>query len=178
MNIDKPKLFTNEKPESKIDFIRTEKGSVYKYLPDGTTQRFKTVEGKEFEPQSILVFIPDYESMKSTAPSDFNFEEIFGQDESEYMEKMKERAEKDGDRNYVVNSRGVRLNNNQEIAAENGPIFLTFGSGEKIDLLIAVSREPKIGYYTYDSQEHFNEGDGEWVMERHFGNKVIEIVEK
>ncbi|MBA3064250.1 hypothetical protein FP803_02320, partial [Candidatus Woesearchaeota archaeon] len=35
-----------------IDYIETEKGSMYKYLPDGRTQRFKKAEGRYYEPQN------------------------------------------------------------------------------------------------------------------------------
>ena len=44
-----------------IEKVTTAKGSSYKYLDDGRTQRFKKVEGKQYEPQDILVFIPSYE---------------------------------------------------------------------------------------------------------------------
>jgi hypothetical protein len=48
--------------------IETAKGSTYRYLPSGKTQRFKKVEGKEYEPQDILTFVPNYEWIKSNNP--------------------------------------------------------------------------------------------------------------
>lgn len=47
------KLQERQKPAEVI----TARGSVYRYLSDGRTQRFKTATGELHEPQDTLVFI-------------------------------------------------------------------------------------------------------------------------
>jgi len=65
-----------EVPRIKIEQKRpvsfeTAKGSVYRYLPDGRTQRYKKAEGKEYEPQDVVVFIPDWNTLSKVASKEF-----------------------------------------------------------------------------------------------------------
>jgi len=52
-----------------VDRVVTANGSVYKYLPDGRIQRFKKAEGKLYEPQAMLVFVPDFKWVQENAPA-------------------------------------------------------------------------------------------------------------
>lgn len=44
--------------------IITEKGSVYRYLPDGRTQRYKAITNVLNEPMDVMVFVPPWELIK------------------------------------------------------------------------------------------------------------------
>ena len=45
-----------------------------------------------------------------------------------------------------------------------------------MDFLIPVAREPKKGFYTFDTRKY--KENGEHKREKHLGNKIKEIVEK
>lgn len=174
MSFENPKVPPIEKEKKEIECVITAKGSVYNYLPDGTTQRFKKAENKEYEPQAAIVFVPDYETIKKIAPKDLDVESVFGENDAQYNQILLEKNQTKGSKNYIVNAQGKKLETNEAIQAENGPIFLTFGSEDKVDFFIPVSKEPKIGYYTFDTRKYTNE-NGEFLRERHIGNKVTEI---
>ena len=158
-----------------IESVVTAKGSVYRYLPDGTTQRYKTVEKKEYNPQTAIVFVPDYETIKKIAPSSFNIDFVLGDNEAQYEQSLLEKVQGKGSRNYIVNAQGVKLETKEAIEKETGPIFLTIGSDEKVDFFLPVSTKPKVGYYTFDTRKYQDLQDGQWKRERHLGNKVTEI---
>ena len=52
-----------------IDFVETLNGSIYRYLPDGHTQRFKKTANRMCEPQDVLVYIPSFEALEQKAPA-------------------------------------------------------------------------------------------------------------
>ena len=157
-----------------IDYIITEKGSEYKYLPDGRTQRFKKVENKYYEPQDALVFVPDFEWIKKNAPE--KILKLLGENETQYIQGLLEYIQGKGKKNYIVNKTGKKLEKNKDIADEDGQVFLTFGDKDKVDFLIPVAREPKKGFYTFDTRKY--KENGEHKREKHLGNKIKEIVEK
>ncbi len=72
--------------------ITTAKGSVYKYLPDGRTQRFKQATGELNDPQDSIVFIPPWDMIK--APAMKAYPEIFGhiENEAQYEQVLLEYA--------------------------------------------------------------------------------------
>ena len=158
-----------------IDSIITARGSVYRYLPDGTTQRYKTAEQKEYEPQTAIVFVPDYETIKKSAPPSFNVDAVLGENETQCEQSLLEKVQGKGSRNYIVNAKGAKLDTKEAIEQETGPIFLTFGSENKVDFFLPVSTKPKVGYYTFDTRKYYDPQVGEWKRERHLGNKVTEI---
>lgn len=166
---------STEKEEKQIDCIITAKGSVYSYRDDGATQRYKTVEEKEYEPQLAIVFVPDYETLKRAAPPTFNVESILGEDESQYIKSLVSKIIPHGSRNYIVNASGTKLETNEQLDQETERIFLTFGTEEKVDFFIPVSIRPKIGYFTFDTRKYYDHKAGEWKRERHLGNKIVEI---
>lgn len=198
MNFEKPK---NE-PESKvidknsntrsfekgtpIDHVVTEKGSEYKYLPDGRTQRFKKIEGKNYEPQDAIVFVPDYEWIQKNAPKHYLDNNTFGENETQYNQILLEYVQKEdhgkdcGKKVYIEDEQGNKLESNQEIAIKNR-IFLWFGKETedgkyKEAFCIPVINRPTIGFSTFDTRK-YKEGY-QWLREKHLGNKVIEIVRK
>lgn len=170
-----PSLPSPEVPNSDIDRIVTAKGSIYRYLPDGTTQRYKTVEGKQYSPQTALVFVPDFATIKKMAPPNFDVEKVLGKTEFQAEQTMLEFVQGKGARNYIVNSKGDKLDTNQAIASEEGPIFLTFGTTEGPAFHIPVSKKPRIGFKTFDTRKYYDVQDKEWKRERHLGNKVVDI---
>lgn len=161
--------------ERAVESVVTAKGSVYNYLEDGTTQRFKTTENKHYEPQSALVFVPDYETLKRIAPNDFDIEKVLGENQIQSDQRMLEYTRGKGFKNYIVNAEGKKLETNQEINNEQGPIFLTFGNKNHVDFAIPVSRKPKLGFKTFDTRKYKDQESGETKRESHLGNPVIEI---
>jgi hypothetical protein len=176
MSLENPQTHWPEKQkDQKIDSIKTSRGSNYFYLPDGTTKRYKTAEQKEYEPQSAIVFVPDYQTIKKSAPSSFNVNLILGENETQYIQTLLERVQHKGSRNYIVNIDGKKIESNEAIQQEEGQIFLTFGTKDKIDFYLPVSKVPKIGYYTFDTKKYYDAKEGVWKRERHLGNSVLEI---
>lgn len=172
------------KKESKeeVNYIETEKGSVYIYLPDGRTQRYKKVENKHYEPQDALVFIPDWSWVSKNAPD--NILAKIGENELQYEQSMLEHRDMKGGKIYIVDKKGNKLETNQAIKETEGPVFLWFGhtetTGEKDKLIqdfaIPVSSEAKKGYYTFDTRKYKTEEGTK--REVHIGNKVKEIMYK
>ncbi|MBD3300361.1 MAG: hypothetical protein GF347_03340 [Candidatus Moranbacteria bacterium] len=153
--------------------VETEKGSVYTYLADGRTQRFKKVEGKKYEPQDALVFIPNYDRLKQIAPPEINFEGTFGENEVQYNQILLHGIRDKGQKNYIVDQKGRKLETNHAIANTKGPIFLTFGDSQKVDFHIPITNKPRMGFYTYDTRKY--QEKGETLREKHMGNKVVKI---
>lgn len=153
----------------------TAKGSVYDYSPDGTIQRFKTAEQKEYDPQTTIFFVPDYETMRKLAPPSFNVDAVLGDNETQYEQSLFQIVQGEGSRNYIVNAQGTKLDTMDVIVQETGPIFLTFGSDGKVDFFLPVSAIPIVGYYTFDTRKYHDPQDGQWKQERHLRNKVTEI---
>ncbi len=166
LNSDTEKL----KPKS----IKTSKGSVYTYLEDGRTQRFKTKTGETREPMDIIVFIPPWEDIKEGAQK--NYPEIFGGVENsiQYEQVILEFAQTNGFTIHIVDKDGkVILKNDDLEKAERAFAHFIDKGNNKNSFFLPVRSNPKIGDYTYDSR-YFK--DGESVMhEQHIGNKVEEI---
>ena len=168
-----PELENQEKPKPSEVF--TERGSVYRYLPDGRTQRFKTATGELHGAQDTLTFIPPYDSIKEQAlrlyPSVFRGVESTAQ----YEQLLLEYAQLENRTIRVMDQGSIELATNAEIeAAERA--FLAFidrdNSGNGFTL--PVSKEPKLGYLTFDTKKYKGE-DGKTYRERHIGNRVIDI---
>lgn len=162
-----------EKMVGEVDFIETAKGSKYKYLPDGRTQRFKKTEGKNYEPQDILLFIPDWETIQKIAPKDLIKRGIFGENDVQYDQELLNYLHKG--RISIVNKEGDVLKTKRKINDEKGTIFLAFQEKGKdiADFVIPVSRMPQLGYYAFDRRNY--KKDDEDMTERHIGHQVIKI---
>ena len=153
--------------------IETAKGSTYRYLPSGKTQRFKKVEGKEYEPQDILTFVPNYEWIKSNNPQWLEKQGL--ENDTQYTQYLLEKVQGKG-KVWIVDSKGKKIETNQD-AKTADRLFIAFGKKDgTVEDFIPVSKEPVIGFYTYDSRIHFDE-KGERYRDRHLGNKVVKITE-
>ncbi len=155
--------------------VQTAKGSSYKYLEDGSTQRFKKVENKNYEPQSALVYIPDFNYIKNHVSQ----EELIklGDNKGVYEQNLLEYVQGDNKKCYLVNKSGKKIETNQEILEEKGNVYIAFGDENKSDFFIPVSVIPKIGFYTYDFRKYKDEEKG-IMRERHMGNQVVKIIRK
>jgi hypothetical protein len=161
---------------SDIDSVETARGSVYRYLPDGMTQRFKKAENSLRPPKDALVYVPDYEWVKENAPQ----EELvkLGDDETEYEDTLLGYVH-DGNREiYITDLFGKKLGSNREIESADGPIYLVFISNGKQDFSVPVSHTPKIGYSTYDMAKYYDQEEQKWMRRRHLGNKTVKITLK
>jgi hypothetical protein len=153
--------------------VETAKGSVYRYLPDGTTQRFKKVEGREHDPQAALVYVPDYAWVKKNAPPDLLAR--LGENEAQYTQTLLDYVHAKGLGVRILDKSGKSLESNKEIEEVGGLAYLAFFRNGKVDFYIPVSHKPKIGYSTFDTRKYYDQENEQWMRERHLGNKVVKI---
>ncbi|MCK5413505.1 MAG: hypothetical protein KAI57_03990 [Candidatus Pacebacteria bacterium] len=161
-----------------IDQVRTEKGSVYTYLEDGTTQRYKEVTGETDEPQDAIVYIPDFEWIKKSASKEM-LTEIGGNTEYgefEFERNLLSYIHDKGKRVVIKGKDEKLLRNNKEISDYKDQIYLGFADNGKIKFHIPVSRKPRIGFNTFDTRT-FKKDGVDW-HEKHIGNKVTGIKTK
>lgn len=175
---------TKEKQENEVstsseklkatEFI-TEKGSVYKYLPDGRTQRHKTATGEDNDIQDICVFIPPYEKISAEAKRIYShiFEKI--ETTLQFEQFILPYAQSEGYTIRVIGDNNTELTNVSDMANTHRVFIALINkkSPEK-SLTLPVSKVPKVGYNTFDTRKYIAE-NGETMRERHIGNKVIEI---
>lgn len=165
-----------------VNYIETEKDSVYRYLPDGRTQRYKKAENKDYEPRDALVFIPDWSWVSKNAPDSVLMK--LGENETQYTQTILEYAQMKGNKIYIVDGKGNKLETNQTIKETERSVFLWFdhtettGEKDKLvhDFAVPVSSEAKKGYYTFDTRKYKTEEGTK--REVHIGNKVKDIVYK
>jgi len=134
--------------------FKTAKGSVYTYLPDGRTQRFKTATKEQSEPQDLMVFVKFKDS----------------EQEQDFLEGI-QRSERFGTKVYLIDQQGNKYDTNEQAAGKDVRLALV-KDGKVIDT-VETSTTPKVGYNTFD-QRRFKK-DGENYRESHLGNKVTEI---
>ena len=88
--------------------VRTEKGSIYRYLENGKTKRFKAAENKQYEEQDALVYVPDFAWVSKYAPP--GTRERLGENETIYVDILLEYVQnprKDG-KKYVLLTKRAR----------------------------------------------------------------------
>jgi hypothetical protein len=162
----------------KIDAIETSQGSVYKYLSDGTTQRFKKTESKEFKPQDLMVYIPDFDYIRARTEWS-SLVERFENDEHLYNQTLLKTTHGEGDA-YVVdfdfNPPKILQTNEEVRAGKKVSLVCIFRDGTP-RLSIPISPKPLIGFMTYDERT-FTGDDGKSYRENHIGNKVTKIALK
>ncbi|MES2225122.1 MAG: hypothetical protein V4478_04010 [Patescibacteria group bacterium] len=172
MNEGAPKPPENLPERNQASSFETAKGSEYRYLEDGRTQRFKKVENKEYDPQDVMVFIPDWQTLEAKA-SPQNLAALGGS-ENEYQQILLKYAQEM--KVYVVDENFNKINSNQEAASvENTFIALCKTSDSAPDYVIPVSIIPKENYQPYDTTKYLDETSGEWKREQHIGNKIVKI---
>lgn len=168
--------------EKKPKRVITSRGSVYTYLDDGRTQRFKEATGEMQEPMDLLVFVPPWEVIAEEARkrypnlsgiendnlfNQFLLEVLHGYD-SHYHKTAIGKSDGSG----VPLSRAT--SNNQIAGSAFGKVFLVLmpREGSGVDqIALPVSVEPKEGWRTYDQGVT---SDGKSTI-RHLGNKVVRV---
>ena len=155
-----------------IDRIVTEKGSIYRYLPNGKTQRYKKIDDSLQNHQDILVFVPPYDWVKQNSPE--NVRDKLGRNEKEYIRMIETYIFVQGKKARIVDSSGKKLASNEEVRQTEGQVFLALGTETETDLAIPVSKEAKLEFYAFDTRK-FENGT---LRESHLGHKVVEIIEK
>jgi len=156
--------------------IVTEQGSIYRWLPNGTTQRFRVAINTLLEPQDAIVFIPPYQLLKISYSNQNAFERIFWENELKFEQLILKYAQTKWHIIHIVSCTGKRLETNQEISWEKN-IYLAFWKkwDTSYHFHFPVSKEAKIWYYTFDTRT-YTDGTWEQMTERHIWNKVREII--
>jgi len=154
-----------------IDHIITEQGSVYKYLPDGRTQRHNKVKDKLYEPQDVLVFVPSFERAIAAAPEDVKPK--LGANEQEYSKMISTYIMAKGKKAFVIDENGNKITSNEE-AKQAERVLLALCNGTATDITIPVLTKPRLGFFTFDTRKYENGTR----RESHLGNRVVEIVDK
>lgn len=168
----KPK---EDKEQLKPKQIITAKGSVYSYLPDGRTQRFKKATGENFEPMDVMVFVPPWEIIKDKIPH--RYTEFFSgvMDEFEYDQLLLSYVHLEGKKVVIVDKNGDQIKTQKE-ADLSERLFLGFIDkiNNKLDFYIPVVKDPRVGFNTFDASYKMEENGLErrWY---HLGNKVVDI---
>ncbi|MEA3342736.1 MAG: hypothetical protein U9Q92_01085 [archaeon] len=160
--------------------VTTERDSVYTYLPDGKTMRYKEVADKYSAPQDVIVFVPDYEWVKNNAPekgSPQRFCDKYGCDEAQYQNLLLSYIHDDDKACYVVNKNNKELLSNREVAETEGEVYLLFVDRSELrpkkSFHIPVAKKPVIGFSAYDMRNFTQSGTS--LVERHLGRKVTRI---
>ena len=167
----------------KVQSITTARGSVYTVLPDGRTQRYKTkgaefVDGaKEKHPYELMVFLPDWETIKRAAPPDVL--EKLGDTKEIFMADLatKFRGDVKGYKGYVTDETGKKLRVNKEVIDAKGQVWVIILKEDKTYVHIPVHKEPKEGRSTVE-MNRIDQDDGSHITERHVGNEIVEITYK
>jgi hypothetical protein len=155
--------------------ITTAKGSVYTYLEDGTTQRFKSVEGDMKEPQDILTFIPQIERIKDWEHFDRLPDWIKEYDNDQVMEMLASDYIHNPKKSVVLTNESNQIVRSNAEAAKAETLLLQFVDAEtnQTEFALPVSSKPEVGDTTYDAR--YFEKDGKQQFSSHIGNAVTSI---
>lgn len=179
LNTEKEKKSSQDFEWDDIEMVETSKGSMYRYLTNGNTQRFKKVEGREYEPQTALVYVPNFEWVRHRLNPQY-LAEVF-KDEHAYENKLLlyiQNPLNDNRSVYIVDAVGKKIETNEEIRNIQGQVYLAFLKDGKTDFIIPVSHKPALGFYTFDTRTYNDEKTGQRMREQHLGNQVIKIILK
>lgn len=163
-----------------IQTVVTAKGSRYSYLEDGTTQRFKPVENMHYKPQTILVYVPSWTWVQENGSKDF-IDKM--QNETIFNHTILQHIHLKGLKVYIVDDQGHKIMHTADVAKIKNQkkqvyLCLVHPHKELAHLSIPITHIPKIGFNTYDTRRYFDSSTQQLMTERHFGNKVIEIIRK
>lgn len=163
------------KEKSKPKQIKTARGSVYTYLPDGRTSRFKVATGETFEPMDVLVFVPPWEKIKDQIPAEYThiFKDI--EYEMQYDQLLLEYVHLDGKTIYIIDEKSKYLKTQADVdAAERAFLAFIDKVDKKKTFTLPVAKEPRIGFHTFDTGFITNK-EGIEERHKHLGNKVVDI---
>jgi hypothetical protein len=167
MNINMPGMPLGQK----IHSVVTEKGSVYTYLPSGKTQRFKKAEGRLYEPQDVLIYVPGFDWVVDNSPE--RQRKFFGENRVQYDQTLLSYVQSKGKKTYIVDSSGRKLKSNEEVTSKSGLVLLAFGDRNGVDFCIPVTGDPRIGFKTFDTRKY--QERERTMRENHLGHRVIKI---
>ena len=140
---------------SNITSFETAKGSIYTVLPDGRTQRFKTVTGEQNEPNDLIVFVK------------------FKDDTQEQRFLSGVQDNKSGTKVYVIDEKGNKYSKNADIRGKDVRFALVDEKTNNVLETVETKQEPTIEYNVYDERRFTK--DNEQYREKHIGNKVTKI---
>ena len=160
-------------PHETIDKVVTSKGSIYTYLPDGRSQRFKRTTGEKSSPQNVLVYLPDFQTLWGAAEDEIRGK--FGRGQFELDQLILGYVHRDTPHGFVIvgDSQGNIAHNMIQVINLDHPFIHLAGKNGRIEHSFPVSPWPRVGYLTFDCFET-NKG-GKEVYSRHLGNDVVEI---
>jgi hypothetical protein len=155
--------------------VTTSKGSVYTYLPDGRTQRYKTVEQDLKEPQNILVYIPDLSSLKNWQHFQKLPEWFREYPNKQVMEILAaDYVQNENKSVFLKDVSGKIIKDNVEAASKETLLCFIDKESGQIEFALPVVTEPVIGFTTFDARFYQND-KGENKYKCHIGNDVINI---
>lgn len=161
--------------KKKVIRFKTAQGSIYEYLPDGSTRRFKTAANEQHEAKDAIVFIPPWDVIQEGAKQ--NYPKIFEHIDSEglFESLLIDYVHTPGKTIRITDGQGYELSNNQEIQSADRVFILCLDKNDaSSSFYLPVLRDPKIGYQTYDTSKYVAQ-DGKTYRDKHVGNKVTEI---
>lgn len=155
--------------------IVTAKGSVYTYLSDGRTQRFKAAAGETNEPQDILVFIPPWDLIAEKAKKIYP-EHLGGvENETIFQDILLEFAQLEGKTIRIIDESGSLLTTNEAVQkAQQVYMALIDKKDSKNSFNIPIGKRAVLGWNTLDTRR-YTTPDGHSMHERHMGNKITQI---
>ena len=140
---------------SNIISFETSMGSIYTVLPDGRTQRFKTVTGEQSEPNDLIVFVK------------------FKDDTQEQRFLRGVQDDNSGTKVYVIDKEGNKYSKSSDIKDKDVKFVLIDEKTNEVLEIVETKQEPTIGYNVYDERRFTK--DGEQYRAKHIGNKVTKI---
>jgi hypothetical protein len=135
-----------------IESFETSKGSIYRVLPNGKTQRFKTATNELNEPNDLIVFV----KFKST---------------DQEQDFLSAQNRQNGQKLYVVDTKGNTYDTNVQVKGKD--VKLAIVKDGKVIETVETSLEPKIGYNTFDQRRYVDKGES--YRSTHLGNEVTKI---
>ncbi len=165
-------------------YFCTDHGSRYYLLPDGRTRRYKAKTQEWYEPQDIIVFVPNYDTLHASKPSTMSedaFQQLFGENDVQLAQNLLAIVQDHGVngrqwRISVTTVDGREIKQNAEKKSSQR-LFLKFElAAQKQLFFIPVSSEPKIGYSPFDKR--WFEKDDQHLSEQHLGNAIDKLSDK
>ncbi|MEK6940068.1 MAG: hypothetical protein AABX31_05045 [Nanoarchaeota archaeon] len=156
-----------------IEHVKTERGSCYYYLPDGRTQRFKKVEGRWYEPQDLLVYVPTRDFLINNGHNESFVKQ--NHDETGYLNLIKSYlGRRTSKKNICIVDRNGMLVKHSKSLSEISSVFALFCSGSEVDFYVPVAKNPRLDFYPFD-RNHYGNGNS-LSAQSHLGHKVVKIV--
>ena len=165
-------------PWRDIDHVVTEQWSTYKYLDNGTTQRYKKKIESLRSPKDLLVYLPNRERIQQHAPQSII---DMMNNESQYSWIIQSYIHNPTSLCSIVDENGNALYTNNQIfwAEQQGKqVFVSFWSGKNLACIIPVQHSPRIWFSTLDMGKTRDPQTEKTSYSRHLWHKVTEIIKK